>query len=226
MKLLENGTYPATLTGSASIYEKQETGSLSAVIEVMCEGHRFTVYNTLYSPANGVSTKTIENLRKIFPEWDGQIDSLYTLLVENQQSFMEREVDVVIENEMYKDKESTKVKYLNAKGGGSGAIPQAVDKASMLTKYGSKFRAVSGGAPAKKPAVAAAPAKPKTAPAPAAKVADSTQEIVWEAVCKKHAGKSDDEINMEWFALIKSAVGKDAGDELTPQDYGKMLVKV
>ena len=111
------------------------------------------------------------------------------------------------------------------------------DRKKVLTKWGGKFKAVSGKpAPvAAKPAAApaAAPAKPapaKGAPTPpsrkpAAKARTSSQEESWAAFKKANADADDNELAEKYYAA-QDEVAPNANGELTPEQWGEVMTKL
>jgi len=120
--------------------------------------------------------------------------------------------------------------------GGMGASPiTAETRKEMLTKFGSKFKALFG--TVQKPAVvaskptASAPAKPTVKPvvggppgrkSTAAVARTSTQEEVWEALTKANEGVDEGELAQKYYDAIDSVVpeGSTAPEKLTPTNWG------
>ncbi len=82
-----------------------------------------TGYFSLQLRDGAINQKGIDNLREVFPEWDGK-DIFW--LQDNEAALNGKEVQIVLDSEEYNGKTSIKVKYLNPIGGGSsGAISKA-----------------------------------------------------------------------------------------------------
>jgi hypothetical protein len=243
--LLENGTYKA-LVRDISVYLRGENERLTGAFRLDCEGKELVHREWLELNDGTISDKTIRRLRDCFTGWDGSIEML-------EQGFcvQDVEVDVTIENERDRDdpeKWWTRVRYMDPPGGagGSAAMPQAEQRATLVSKYGSRFRALAGGTPAKPGAVSSggAEAKPKTVAAGEKSVAPpppqaapepvqskvmgetSTLEECWEAVCKKHPDELREQVSERWFAMLAQvAPGKDQAD-FGPEDWGAVLAEV
>ena len=243
---MENGTYSAVGVQFV-IYESPKTGALICAINhaLVGEGDVATTttvksYSTLIGKDGVVNTRTVDNLKEVFG-WDGN-DPFW--LQETDLSGVIH--DIVVESEPFttesgKTINTPKVKWINVRGqsGGNG-MPVPADKRAVLAKYGSKFRAVSGGV---KPAVApTAPAKPaaptappKLTPPPAQKplpgmppepeldVADATQEEAWAVLVEANQGADQPALETIWFDAIKGTRKK--AHELTGKDWGKLRLK-
>lgn len=224
MTKLENGQrYPARATGAASVYENAKE-SLIVCLEVDVQGEMLRYYATIATKDNGINTRTVEGLKTMFG-WDGQ-DPFW--FADHGADYAEREVEATIELKQGNTETFANVKYLDPPGGQSGAsqMPAAGNRASLLAKYGSKFRAIAGGTPAatppaarKPPAQAALPlAKGPPTLASIAKISD--QGACWAKFCE--AGGTED----KWFDTLAEAVpGVDQGD-LTPGQWGMVLAHI
>ncbi len=143
--LLENGTYRA-LVKDISIYLRGEKERLTAAFRIECEGKELVHREWLELNDGTISDKTIRRLRSCFPKWDGNIESL-------EQGFcvQDVEVDITVENEQDKDDPSkwwTRSRHIappRGSAGGSAALPEKESRATIVSKYGARFRAISGG---------------------------------------------------------------------------------
>jgi hypothetical protein len=153
-------------------------------------------------------------------------------------------VDLVIENETMEDgKTYSRVKWINSPGGNGGAMPASADRNSILTRYGAKFRALSGGTPVKPiarpavPPVGAAPKVPTTPPLPgmpalpkaepkSASAPVSTMEKCWQFLCEKNQGMERTALERLWFATIADLFPKKEQADFSPQDWGKVEAKL
>jgi hypothetical protein len=209
MSHLTAGTYNATPTGEASVYEN-EKGNLILCMEMNCEGELLRYYSALATADNGLNIRQIETLKAVFG-WDG-VDFFW--FVDHAEELKAVNCEVVLEMRPGRDGDRMfpSIKYLNGPGT-SAELPQAGDRQSLLAKYGSKFRAVAGGTPsAPKPP---APKAPPKAPAPTVKPSD--QMTVWGRYCEL-GGQED-----QWFKTLAEAVpGVDQGD-FTPNQWGQAL---
>jgi len=218
---IQPGRYPARATGTASVYENAK-GSLVLAMEFYVEGQVIKWLTTLATADNGINIKTIERLKNCFG-WDGQD---FFWFVEHPEGYIERDVDVTVEHRQGDKATFVNIAFVDPPGGG-GTIPAPGNKASLLAKYGSKLRAISGGTPAKpaapviKPPPRAAP--PSTPPTPEIKSTPSNQMAVWGRFTEVHQGKGEDEISQLWFAMIEEHFpGIDQGD-LTPEQWGHLF---
>jgi hypothetical protein len=230
---LENGTYPARPTGRVEVGE-HANGCLICAMEFAMEGGA-TISNTFWitSKDGAVNTRNVETLKKLFG-WDGT-DPFW--LADHGNEMTETDVELVIENETFvgkdgKDHTNSKVKWVNAPGGGMAPQVANNDRKSLLAKYGAKLRAVSGGTPSaapKKPtAPPPAPAKkdspPPKAPAKSGKVYD--MNTCWKALTDAMADKPRAAIEDQWFDVLKEVHGDKAQDDYTAEDWGAVMEKL
>lgn len=218
---IQPGRYPARATGTASVYENAK-GSLVLAMEFYVEGQALKWLTTLATEDNGINIRTVEKLKTCFG-WDG-IDFFW--FVEHPEAYIERDVEVTVEHRQGDKATFVNIAFVDPPGG-SVNIPAPGNKASLLAKYGSKLRAISGGTPAK-PAAPAVKPPVKSPPPIAPKKPDTTnspsnQMAVWGRFTEVHEGKSPDEISALWFALIEQHFpGVDQGD-LTPDQWGHLF---
>ena len=240
--LLENGTYRAVVK-DISVYLRGENERLTGAFKLECEGKELVHREWLELNDGTISDKTIRRLRECFPKWDGNIETL-------EQGFCVKdvEVDVTVENEQDKqdaEKWWTRTKFMDPPGGGSGtaALPEKESRATLVSKYGARFRALAGGKPAVapgamagKPAVKAgppvaapsapvAPFKPAAMP-PEPTVSPSTLEECWDTLCKKHPDELREQVSERWFKVLERLFpGKDQAD-LSAQDWGRVMADI
>ena len=146
--LLENGTYRAVVK-DISVYLRGENERLTGAFRLDCEGKELVHREWLELNDGTISDKTIKRLRECFPKWDGSIETL-------EQGFcvQDVEVEVTVENEQDKqdpEKWWTRTKFMDPPGGSSGgaaALPDKESRATLVGKYGARFRALAGGTPA------------------------------------------------------------------------------
>lgn len=215
---IQAGRYPGKPTGVASVYENDKH-SLVLCMEISVEGETLKWFTTLATEKDGINTKTIDRLKACFG-WNG-VDPFW--FVDSPDEYKEREVEVTIEmraGTKNPEKFFPSIQYVDPPGGGAGAMPETGNRSALLAKYGSKFRAISGGAPAAPKAATAKKAAPKAAPAAPAEA--STQDECWRLFCAKNEGKGEDALADAWFALLaKEVPGVDQGD-FTPAQWGKV----
>lgn len=225
---IQPGRYPARATGVASVYENAK-GSLVLAMELYVEGQSLKWLTTLATADNGINIKTVERLKSCFG-WDGQD---FFWFVEHPEAYIERDVEVTVEHRQGDKATFVNIAFVDPPGG-SATLPSSGNKASLLAKYGSKLRAISGGTPAKaaptaakppvKPPPPAAQVKPPVAASP--KSSPSNQMAVWGRFTEAHEGKTSDDISTLWFELIEQHFpGVDQGD-LSPEQWGHLFEQV
>ena len=218
---MENGTYKAhPVAGQAASIEEAKSGSLMLYVKFEVEnGPTLRSSHCLVNKEGVVMTNNLASLKK-WSGWDG-LDPYW--FMENELSGIE--VELVVENKPgYNDatKMFPEIKWVNAPGSGGGLpLPEPADKKLVLAKFGAKFRALAGGAPAarKPPAPAAKPPPPAKPAAPAAKVA--TQTEAWDLLNKVAAGEKSDAIEAAWYKYV-DATGMDQA-EMTPEGWAQVV---
>lgn len=225
-ELLQPGRYPAKPTGASSVYENAK-GSLVLAMELNVEGQNMKYMTALVTEANGVNTRTIDTLKACFG-WDGQD---FFWFVEHPEAYIEREIEVTIEHSQGTNRAFANIAFIDPPGGGS-QMPVSGSKAALLAKYGSKFRAIAGGAPSKPaapqakvpPTAKPPPSKPPIKPVkPDLKGTPSNQMACWQKLLEENPGKTEDEVTAIWFAVIEKLFpGIDQGD-LTPKQWGEVF---
>lgn len=245
--LLAPGTYPAKTSAKMVVYEA-DSGSLCVAVPIVAldaEGNQLWSGKTTIclGKADGtLMTKSIENLKRCFG-WDGK-DPFALEEIEAGAN----ELEIVGEHEEYTPKSTDenpdpqpvlvfKIKWLNPPSGGGAAMKEplgADERKKVLTKWGSKFKAMAG-TPAAKPAAKSAPAVPaKKAPptppsrgkAPAKAAArTSSQEEVWTLLKSANAEESDDTLAEKYYAA-QDEVAPGANGELTAEQWGEVATKL
>ena len=250
------GTYRARLNGPVVVNEAQ-TGALCAYLPVIIPGEDWQWTGkhtmTLIKKDGTPQTRTIDTLKKVFG-WDGT-DPFWLA----DQQFEGVEFDIVGVHDKYtpegSDEEKTvfKIQWLNPVGEAGGfQMPEQGDRKSILAKYGSKFRALSGGSkPAVAPAKAAAATQaaapkakasgttstskspgppsgpPKKAPLKTAsgQARTSTMEEAWGRLQEVRPDvTAEDELATIWYAMIEELFGEGkTNSDLTIQDWGKVM---
>lgn len=218
--LLENGKYISRSTERV-VYETDQ-GALCVAIkcEVM-EGEKTgTVVKSVQTIAKRDGTlqeRTIATLKEVFG-WDGTdpfwlmetdlSDKHFEIEIENQQ-------DAQDPNKVY-----SSVKWLNPLGGGPGVkMPTPANKQSVLAKYGSRFRALAGGTPAKP----ATPPPPKAAtPPPPPSGPTATMEQAWNALWEANPGITNEQATQTWQREIARLFPGKTNSDLTPQDWAAL----
>lgn len=244
--ILENGKYAAITKGLSPYYRKN--GNLSIAIKVEAEGKELVANQHIELNDGSISESVLKNLKKLFVEWDGTIESLFV-----EPNFVDIACEIEVENQKgegeYEGKTFSKIKWINPPGGGgyTADLPEAADKKELLTKYGSKFRALMGG---KKPSPAPtakqeelptedppqdnppeeakkttkppakAPAK-KPTPPPAKKDANPapTMEMCWNTILKRKPAEAE---TLWQKFLDEVAAGKDY-DDMTADEWKAVM---
>jgi hypothetical protein len=223
MNMPNAGVYTATI-GNRSIYES-EGGALICCLECLIdEFTAITAYVTLALKDGSLSESGLKTCKEALKWPGGGLDSL----IEHVETLpREHEVSIVCEPEEYKGKPVMRVKWVNPADGAAGGVKPWGDRKAMIAKYGNKFRAMSGGVPAKaatpKPAVPAAPpapAKPAAPPAPAGPPSDMM--TVWNRLCEVYP---DGEKATEAWHKLQEKAGKPQ-EQITPEEWGGFLVKI
>ena len=251
-KILPNpGTYNARRSGQIIVRE-EESGALMAYIPYTLMGSDVAFSGNhaacLGSKDETVMAKTVATLKKIFPAWNGVnpfgLEEI-GLAAEGEAEFELSECfhDEYQDRTTGETKTSFKAQWLNPLGGGMPSKEPMNDdeRKSVLTKWQSKFKALSattGGKSVAKPAAkqaeapdpkAAAPAKeapkkPASAGPPGRKstfpvARTATQEEVWTLLTQKHPQMSEDDLSkVYWDKVDEICPGKNG--EISLQEWG------
>ncbi len=182
------------------------------------ESESITGFFMLQYKDRAVNQKTIDNLREVFPEWDGKDvfwleDHQYEEI--DGSTLVGKEVQIVVDAEEYEGKTRTRVKYLNPKGSQHGGIKKADPdtRRRISAALGAAIRAT---------------AKPSARPVlkPAAPRPTSDSDTVWAAFTQawpeNKAGAED-----TWHEMIGEVIG-DNGDEskISAQQWAEILALV
>ena len=248
MQLPNAGTHRARLGGQIVIYETGE-GALCAAIPVAIQGEGWVWTGkhtaTIVKKDGTIQTKTVDTLKQVFG-WDG-LDPFWLMDADLSQA----EFDVVGEHEEYTPDEGEprmqfKIKWLNAPGASGMRMPEAADRKSVLAKFGTQFRALSGAKPAAaakpkatpkqegeaEPELPAAPTPPKKGSPPAAKKAPgktaggqpptATMEEAWQALCTANPKMSEDKQGELWYAKLDEMFPGVQPADLSIQQWGQV----
>lgn len=227
--LVQNGTYPA-VAREATVYEN-EKGSLVVAFNfqlTLAGEPKFIKGFAQLAKADGtINTKSIESLKKTFA-WDGHDPFWFA-----DTDLAHIPVELVVENDTADDGRTfSRVKWINRPG--SSALPEPADRNAILSRYGSRFRALSGGTPVK-PALKSGPQIPTTpvlpglpsAPCPTGPApAVSSMQKCWEFFCAHLPGLDQAELEQRWFALLSSLYPGKESSSLSPQDWGKVAARL
>lgn len=221
---IEDGTYAARPT-AASITESK-AGNLMAVIRFKInDGPDLTFYSVLAKADGTINTRNVDDLKR-WSCWDG-CDPYW--LMENDLTGID--VEIVVENgPSITDPSKTwpSIKWVNPPGStGGGAMPEAADRQTVAAKWGAKFRALAGGAPAARKPAATAPAatppplyRPAPKVPPAAPQAGSTQASAWAKLNKAAGNLPQDKKEELWFGFVDET-GMDQAD-MTPAGWAQV----
>lgn len=248
--LLEVGKYVATLSGpsegtkSGIIVYETNAGALCAAMPVKVAegpnaGKELKSTQTLVKRDGTVQTRTTDNLKAIFG-WPGD-DPFW--LMDNDLSAIKFEIVVEAEAAVGDDGGVktddqgqaiyySKVAWINPLGAGV-KMPEPADRRSVLAKYGSKFRALSGGVPVKSTTTPPIPKPsplppPKKTPPPAAQPTLSlepkaTMEEAWAELCNANQdGKTQEQLSEIWYRTIGTLFPGKTNSDLTPQEWAKL----
>lgn len=174
-------SWPAKLTGLPVIYET-EAKALCVAFQLALVGSdapwRGRHTETLVTRDGVAREKVIANLKRIFPTYDGvnpygmvytnpeepddtqlteiDIESIAIEIVGEHETIPAK-TDPDTGAEIYPERLAFKVQWMNPAGGGV-KMPEPADRKSILSRYGSKFRALGGAGKKVAPAVKAKPA--------------------------------------------------------------------
>jgi len=227
---MENGRYPARPTGNVHVGD-HSNGCLICNMEFAFDVGG-TIFNTFWMTTKdgAVNTRTIDTLKTIFG-WDGA-DPFW--LEDHAGELVEIAVELTVENETFIGKQdgqehtSLKVKWVDPLGGSGGNKIENSDRKALMSKYGAKLRAVSGGTPAAKKTTPPAPVPAQAIPPPAPKkaVAPSDMNTCWKTLNEAMADKPRAEVEAKWFEIIKEVHGDKPQTDYTPQDWGAVMAKL
>lgn len=231
---MENGTYAARPTGNVHVGD-HANGCLICNMEFAFEDGGSRISHTFWMTKKdgSINTQAVETLKEIFG-WDGS-DPFW--LEEHGAEFAEIPVELNVENETFigkgdgQEHTALKIKWVNPAGGGNGNAIANSDRKALMAKYGAKLRAVSGGTtPAKKAAPSKAPAAPVLKSPTTAKKSTTTTPsdviVCWKAISDAMADKPKEDLETQWFAILKDMCGEKDQSEYTPQEWGKVLAAI
>ena len=202
---MENGKYEA-VSNAASVYEKDGKVLLAVEFRVGDENEMLKWYTTLFFSDGEPNTKMLKNIRG-WSGWDG-IDPYW--LQDNAGAEWPVEATVAWEAGN-KDPSKTflNVKWVDKPGCSSGGLPDPADRASLLARFGSKFRAAAGprAIPSGRHTPVKTAAPPARVPPPAPTRAPPggvkhTQSSCWDALQAGQPDASPDEVIALWYSLI------------------------
>ncbi len=232
MNLPEPGTHPARALAAAVYENDNQTLVLCLQVETLSDPPaRLRAYQSLTTKDGAINTRCIANLRSAFPGWDGTDPFWF-----ETADLGAYEVDIVVEHEDGRDGNTyAKVAWINPRGGRGAALPKSGDRNAILAKYGSRFRALAGGAaaPAPKPPPPPAPPAadppadaPEDAPPQAEPPRTAEMQDCWRKLCEKNPGKDRAALTQIWWQVIKSVGGEKPQGDFTAEDWGRVLTAV
>jgi hypothetical protein len=204
--ILQDGTYDAVVK-AGSPYTRNN-GKLSFAAKCSVDEVDIVARIAIELNDGTISTRALDNLRAVFPEWDGTVEGLF-----RDEWFADKPCQIVVVNEPSPDNPSktySNVKWLNPPGGKGGAsLPQKANAKELAARLGAKFRALGGGQPMQSASVMSPAAKPPSAPKAQAKSATSNMEACWAKLTQNHPM----EANTLWDKILaKHAPGKEYAD--------------
>jgi hypothetical protein len=218
MNNLEAGNYEA-VTKAATVYEKE--GKLLLAVAFDVEGIELRNYSVLIQADGTVNTRTVDRLK----EWSGWDGADPYWFVDEAPAGIPVEVTIALEPG-FRDpgRLFPKIQWVNRRGSGSGALPQAADRQKVMSRYGAKFRALAGPQPVR--TATPAQGRPPAPPAPQRGKASrhATLEECWRLMGERFASLSQDEMTEKWYGLI-DATGMDQAD-MTPEGWDQVRAAI
>jgi len=219
------GTYPATAT-SALVWEAESKAIMIEFAWAFESGETTKDSVCLIQKDGTISEITVRNLRQCF-SWDG-VDPFW---LEDPDNIQGKPVELVIEQEEYKEKMRTRVKYINPPGGGGNHNP--VDRTAFANRFGAKLRAMAGGtapkpapkAPAKAPAqqsLPTMPLEPLSTPKCDGPPVTGTMEGAWQALCDANPGADPKGLEVVWRGAI--ARMRKPQQDLNDEEWGELTM--
>lgn len=257
--LPKEGNHSAKLNGQIVIYEAP-SGALCAAIPVKLTtdvSWNGKSTQTLVKSDGTPNTRTYDDMKSIFGDPVLDPPPFYRFEGTDETALADipgaEEImfDVVIEHRQTESKNAddgefvpttyASVKWLNPLGG-SAKMPDPISRKDVLAKYGSKFKALSGGkakpatttAAAGKPAAAATKsaagpsAKPPAKSAPGKRAADdplaptATLEEAWGSLIKKTESMDEEQTGAVWYAEIEKMFPGKTADQLGIREFRKL----
>lgn len=206
--LPQPGKYDATIS-EAIVYEAKSGAVMISFKCVIDEQTAITGHQCVILKDGTISSKTIDRLKETFG-WDGQDFFWFTDNIANLP-----QVSITVEaKENDKGELRPEVSWIN-KLGDSGSSIKPADRNSIMAKYGSKLRALSGGRPATPPAAR----PPATPPAPNLPTRNSTMEDCWKALCEHGESRSiaNEAIQAAWSEIVNRS--GTTQDKMTPAQW-------
>lgn len=247
------GDYTARLNAKM-VVEAKESGSLILWVPYALTNseikHTGKFCFTIGQKDGTINQRGLQDLKKIFPEWDG--DDIFALenIEPNEDGAAQFELAQCFHDNSYTPDGATepvwqlKAKWMNPLGG-TTKMPEPMDAAgrkSVLAAWGGKIRASLGGKAAPKPAAATKSAAPAKAPAAPPKSAaggppsrrtvggqarTATQQEVWEALANANGGAEADvdALGTQFWEAAEEVAPNSNGD-LTPAQWGAVAEKL
>jgi hypothetical protein len=228
MTLPKPGDYVAKLNDRIVIYEAGSGALCAALPCIISQGDStgFTTKATvvLVKSDGTILSNAVDNLKAVFG-WDGA--DPFTLMDNDYKDIEFMLADC--KHEEYEGKINFKPGWVNPLGGGM-KMPEPADRRSVLAKYGSKFRALAGGAPVSSPSpqkkTPPPPAKKSAAtPPPAENSSTATMDQAWEALCESNPKMAETDLQNLWFSELKGMFPGKTNSDLSPQDWGALKEK-
>jgi len=193
-------------------------------------GHELKAYFLLVQADGTINTNTVAKLKE-WSGWDG-VDPYW--FVDNAKNAISCEVVIKMEPGFKEpDKLFPKISWVNKAGSGGGsALPEMADRRAVLSKYGSKFRAIAGPQPMgaqTKPQTATPPQRPQSTVTPPVrpveqKTEHATLEECWRLMQQHNQKLKPEEVTEKWYGYI-DATGMDQAD-MTPEGWDKVKASI
>jgi hypothetical protein len=243
------GSYRAQQNGTV-IIRMEETGSLMAYIPYLllnCAevANYANVHNLTIGAKDGnPQTKNIATLKAVFPNWD-ELNLEDIAMPAEGEEIPQFDLADCFHDESYTPEGATepliqfKAKWFNQVGGGRKAPMTADERKVAVTKWKSKFKALSSAKPAAATTkTVAAPAAKTVAPTKAAvagppgrktaggQARTSTEEEVWNAVLEAKPEDVSEDILGEAYYTAMDEVKPNSKGKLTPVEWGQLAEKL
>lgn len=246
------GTHPAKTNAAMVVYQTEKTGSLCVAIPTaLVDGSWSGKGTVVLIKGDGTPMENnIQSMKDIFG-WAGldpfELESILP---------GENEFDIVGIHEPYTPEPTDdnpnpdevmgfKIQWFNAKGRTGIKMPEVLDETkrrNILTKFGGKFKALSGGAaPAQKKSVPAAEPESNDPPVrggtvtppsrrkpPGGVARTSTQQEVWNGYLKAQGnptGAVKEKLAEDYYAA-QDEIAPGKNGELSPVEWGQVADKL
>ncbi len=262
------GTHQAKLNGQIVVHKAASSDAICCTVPVQLIGSETAwtgkTTQTIVKSDDTVQDKTMKNLTRIFGDPLAGLP-VYRFAEDHETALAEipgaSEIlfEIVGEHKTIQPTDGGEeylafsIKWLNPLGGGL-PMPEPISRKDILSKYGSKFRALGYGkaaggtaaaqatpakaepAQAELPTAAAAKSKPAAAPAkfkgppakakPAAASAPAaTMDEAWAAMQESNKGMGEKELGEKFYADIMAVAKTDIVSDVSDAQWGELKAK-